>query len=167
MIWDGYNNTDKVASSTICVATIEKGLLKWANLGDSGLRIIREKKFAVKTKEQQHSFNWPYQLGNSSSDTPNSCDCGQYRLRKGDIIIIATDGLFDNLDDEEIISLTNFDHSEKQIANNLFKKTLENIENKDKVCPFVRKAIAAGQQQYEQHKGGKPDDISILVAVVR
>ncbi|WP_243018756.1 MULTISPECIES: PP2C family protein-serine/threonine phosphatase [Candidatus Cardinium] len=163
MICDGYNKTDKVASSTICVATIDKRSLRWANLGDSGLRVIRKNKFVVKTEEQQYTFNHPYQLGRHSSNRPNDCDYGEYLLAKGDIVIMATDGLFDNLDDAELISLINVDETAKAIAQRLFNQALNNSLNETKTSPFGIRAKAWGIT----HQGGKKDDIAAVVVVIK
>jgi len=170
MIRDGYHKTDKVASTTICVATIDQGHLIWANLGDSGLRVLRNKQFQVKTKEQQHIFNFPYQLGKRSMDCPDDCDRGVYRLEKRDVMIMGTDGLFDNLDGSELISLINPDHSAKEIIDRLAKKAIENSRNLNKTSPFSEKsmhALGIQSSDYKSYQGGKQDDISIVVAVVK
>lgn len=88
---------------------------------------------AKRTKEQQHFFNCPYQLSRlpmmsdlphleqrgmyklvrvmnnikpgMCSDSPDQADLTDLRVREGDLIILGTDGLFDNLFDQEIISL--------------------------------------------------------------
>ncbi|KAG5188940.1 phosphatase 2C-like domain-containing protein [Tribonema minus] len=95
---------------TACVASFDaaSGLLTGANLGDSGLAVLRrdlsKRMFvAYRTTPQQHRFNMPYQLGTNSTDTP--ADAVQFRFytRPGDVIVLATDGLFDNLFDEDIV----------------------------------------------------------------
>ena len=50
--------------STACVGVLnkEKHVLSVANLGDSGFLILRNHSVLVKSKEQQHYFNAPYQL---------------------------------------------------------------------------------------------------------
>lgn len=56
-------------ASTACVIGMDAfGRLFGINLGDSGVRIVRNGKIAFRTKEQQHFFNCPYQLGTDSSD---------------------------------------------------------------------------------------------------
>jgi serine/threonine protein phosphatase PrpC len=59
-----------VGSSTACVVVLGNDELKIANLGDCGLSIIRHNNFVFRTEEQQHSFNFPYQLGTGSIDSP-------------------------------------------------------------------------------------------------
>ena len=62
------------------------------------------------SQQQLHSFNHPYQLGwigeevkekSSFKAARDSCTTTVH-LRRGDIIIMATDGLFDNVDVDEI-----------------------------------------------------------------
>ncbi|TPX42256.1 hypothetical protein CcCBS67573_g10524 [Chytriomyces confervae] len=59
-------------------------------------------------KEQQHSFNFPYQLGSDSKDTPEK-DAGSWavKVREGDVVLIGSDGIFDNLFDEDILDIVN------------------------------------------------------------
>ena len=58
------------------------------------------------TQVQQHSFNCPYQAGSRllhpNSDCANSADCYEIVLVEGDMIVMATDGIFDNLWDKEL-----------------------------------------------------------------
>lgn len=44
--------------------------LRVANLGDCGVSIIRKDDYVFRSEEQQHSFNFPYQLGTASFDCP-------------------------------------------------------------------------------------------------
>lgn len=48
--------------------------------------------------EQQHSFNFPYQLAlpKYGGDNPDLSICGTLELQEGDIIIAGSDGLYDN-----------------------------------------------------------------------
>lgn len=60
---------DEIGASTACVIGMdEAGRIFGVNLGDSGARIIRDGKMIFRTKEQQHFFNCPYQLGTDSED---------------------------------------------------------------------------------------------------
>lgn len=68
---------------------------------------------AFVSQQQLHSFNHPYQLGwigeevkekTSFKSARDSCTTS-FHLRRGDIIIMGTDGLFDNVDVDEIAKL--------------------------------------------------------------
>src|SRR5690606_1467751 len=73
--------------STACVAVIRKGQLHVANLGDSGLMLIRptakgHDRLVFRNREQQHRFNMPYQLGTESRDLPEHAEQNQLVLSK-------------------------------------------------------------------------------------
>ena len=100
-----------------CTASIgvanSDGVLESANLGDSGLLILAPGKIAYRSEPQTHAFNTPFQLakipqkmqaqnaifGGSThfSETPKDADVEKHKLRHGDIVIFATDGVWDNL----------------------------------------------------------------------
>lgn len=68
---------------------------------------------AFVSQQQLHSFNHPYQLGwtgeelneKSSFKTARDSCTTSIHLRRGDIIIMATDGLFDNVDVDDIAKM--------------------------------------------------------------
>jgi protein phosphatase PTC7 len=85
-----------------------------ANLGDSGYLIYRNEKIIHKSKEQTHAFNTPYQLtllpdnldlNLFIKDTPEHCDFHKLELETGDVILLATDGLWDNMPDLQILEV--------------------------------------------------------------
>ena len=55
-----------VGSSTACVVVFsrETGYLHAANIGDSGFLLVRDGRVLLRSEEQQHYFNTPYQLSN-------------------------------------------------------------------------------------------------------
>lgn len=124
-------NNNIVGSSTACIAMCdgEKHQLNFSNLGDSGIIILRhidvdekrsskqrttDLKIAFVSQQQLRSFNHPFQLGWTGEDTSNentsfktaeeSCQ-NSIHIRRGDIIIMATDGLFDNVELEDIAKI--------------------------------------------------------------
>lgn len=102
----------KAGSSTASILSFDKasGQLLTANLGDSGYLIIRDHNVLFKSKELQHYFNAPYQLAvfppsmrGNISDTPDDAVTQQHELKEGDVVILATDGLFDNAYQSDIL----------------------------------------------------------------
>ena len=77
--------------------------LRVANLGDCGVSIIRKDDYIFRSEEQQHSFNFPYQLGTASFDYPSDAQQFSVKIEEGDVLIVASDGLYDNLFDDEIL----------------------------------------------------------------
>ncbi|GAC96691.1 protein phosphatase 2C [Pseudozyma hubeiensis SY62] len=100
-------------SATACILTMNSsdGTLRSANLGDSGFVILRQGtgKQGVfhASPPQQLGFNTPLQLAKlpkewaqegSISNTPKDAATWECTLQHGDLIIVGTDGLFDNVD---------------------------------------------------------------------
>ncbi|KAG2374124.1 hypothetical protein C9374_011203 [Naegleria lovaniensis] len=174
-------------STTCCVLTLDEtnGLLKSANIGDSGFLVMRRKQqtdgtpskgpyeLLYRSMPQQHYHNAPYQLAiipeylrGRFDDSPKDAVCHSLKLCNGDLIIVGTDGLFDNLYDHQIVEFVNqnLDKSEFELAKNLLLKArqiafgYENVKS----TPF--------QDQSEKngffYLGGKPDDITVVVARV-
>lgn len=94
-----------LGSSTACVLILNKenNMLYAANIGDSGFMVVRKGSIVHQSEEQTHYFNTPYQLSspfhNSDvlSDRPESADEISFPVQTGDVILVATDGVFDNL----------------------------------------------------------------------
>lgn len=67
--------------------------------------VVRKGEIVHRSEEQQHYFNTPFQLsvpppghgGNVLSDSPDSADTLSFPVKDGDVILVATDGVFDNV----------------------------------------------------------------------
>ncbi|KAI1176661.1 phosphatase 2C-like domain-containing protein [Nemania sp. FL0916] len=109
----------KAGGSTACVAVAsEDGKLEVANLGDSGFIHIRLNAVYSHSEPQTHAFNTPYQLsivprsmlaraaafgGAQLCDYPKDADVTHHDLQPGDVIIMASDGVWDNLFTHELL----------------------------------------------------------------
>jgi hypothetical protein len=51
--------------------------------------VVRNGEVFFKTKEQQHSFNFPYQLGTGSTSLPEHADIIELDVQPGDLIIVG------------------------------------------------------------------------------
>ncbi|KAI8330476.1 phosphatase 2C-like domain-containing protein [Chlamydoabsidia padenii] len=156
-----------LGSSTACLALLRHDDLRVANLGDCGISIIRHNSYVFRSEEQQHAFNFPYQLGTQSRDQPRHANVFNVKVEKGDIIVMASDGLFDNVFDMDILGLINNNSSRTRqpqvIADMLASHAKHISESRRSVdTPFQRRALSEGIPFH----GGKADDISVLVAVV-
>ncbi|KAI9295754.1 protein serine/threonine phosphatase 2C, partial [Neoconidiobolus thromboides FSU 785] len=183
----------KAGSSTACLAVIdsETSILSSINLGDSGYVVIRNGKSVYQAKETTHYFNAPYQLsiippelnkGNHILNQPKDGLLAKIQLEHGDLIVFGTDGLFDNLflnDIEMEIKVNEPDNlnqlllaSKKnqdllkgytnKVAGSLVKKARLRAKDKNKDSPFSKEAEKHGYR----FKGGKMDDITVVVALV-
>lgn len=108
--------------STACVAiATDDGHLEVANLGDSGFVHIRLNGVHNYSDPQTHAFNTPYQLsiippsmlaraaafgGAQLCDYPKDADVTNHTLKHGDIVIFASDGVWDNLFNQDILRIT-------------------------------------------------------------
>lgn len=86
----------------------------------------------------------------------------QQKLREGDWLIVATDGLYDNITDDEIVQMARENISPMDLADKLGDVACAHSLDKTYVSPFMMAAISAG----EQWQGGKTDDITIVTARV-
>jgi len=159
---DAYDqSTDVQGSSTCCIVVLDGYQLKTANLGDSGFMVIRGSNILYRSKEQQHSFNFPYQLGTGSADLPHHAVCVNLNILPGDLLIVGTDGLFDNLYDEEILEIAQRSTEPTTIAQLIAREAHEVANSKSVVSPFAKSARENG---YPLATGGKLDDITVVVA---
>jgi len=156
--------TDIQGSTTACIISICDNKLHAANLGDSGFLIIRNGSVMYKTKEQQHYFNCPYQIG-SSRDVPEDAQKIVFDdLQSGDIIVAATDGVFDNLFTDAIVKIVNesINLEPTEIAQRIASAAHTTGCDPTVFTPFQDGAQKTGQIW----QGGKLDDITCVVARV-
>lgn len=163
---EGYQYATYVqGSSTCCIAVLDGIHLNAANLGDSGFMVMRGLEVVFKTKEQQHSFNFPYQIGTGSADKPHHAQRLSIEVQPGDLIITGTDGLWDNLFTEDILEVVaNAASSDPAtIAQQIAHQAHIVANDKDILSPFSKSARSNG---YPLATGGKLDDITVIVGRV-
>jgi len=172
---------------------------------DFGTRVIK------RTDDQQHSFNCPYQLARlptpadfptlraqgktalvravqntptSRQDIPQDAQMYSMPVKEGDLLILGTDGVFDNLHDHEVCQLADIAMSPlearqvldlesgclsgigstepKNVAKAIAKAALLRSTDRSARTPFSLNAKDAGLCHY----GGKMDDITVVAAWV-
>jgi protein phosphatase PTC7 len=182
-----------------------------SNLGDCGLMVIRHMysetvgymqptsdigsarhkramQIAFLSQQQLRSFNLPYQLGysgipehNGTFEKPSDATTFSIPILPGDIIVMATDGLFDNIELDDIVEevaiwedkwfgllfLKNRHPSDEQncmddLSTMLTVKAREQSLDKTKDSPF---AILAKDNDI-LWSGGMPDDTTVVCARV-
>lgn len=158
-------------SSTVCVASLDRttGELSAANLGDSGFILIRGDDVMLRSRAQQHRFNAPYQLmltpeGNIS-DCSNMAARHDCTVETGDVLVMATDGLWDNLFEDDIVKIvkegTRIGEGPVRLAEQLVGEARRMSEQSQYMSPFSVEAKRAGLTRL----GGKTDDITVIVAI--
>lgn len=84
-------------SSTICAAEVHGRKLRGLNVGDSALVVMREGREVFATRDQQHEFNYPYQVGYKEHGDLAHAQEFSFDLIEGDVVLLASDGLWDNV----------------------------------------------------------------------
>lgn len=211
------DRTVRAGGSTACVAIARgDGTLEVANLGDSGFVQLRLNAIHNYSEPQTHAFNTPYQLsivpkkllqqtaafgGTQIGDLPKDANVSQHSLRHGDVLVFASDGVWDNLSSQDLLRVV----SKLMIDARAWMHTGEGIttgpglhqyiqaegrkgdaESMPSLQSFVAVGITSeakaasvntkmnGPFAREVHKyypnedwrGGKVDDICVVVAIV-
>lgn len=188
-------------ASTLCTANLSQdGYALINNVGDSGAMILRRttvydfdpiacamsKKpshrysLIYRTQPGTHYFNCPHQI--SLENGANSIDANMTNIRfpvmNDDLVILASDGVFDNLWDHEIVRIVNHVAREKSddmdcdlgsvVANAIADgaKARSACDNCDdaRLTPFAKEFLREHSMPFEPN--GKVDDISVCVGVV-
>ncbi|KAI0748101.1 protein serine/threonine phosphatase 2C [Daedaleopsis nitida] len=187
-------------SSTACILTLNasNGVLRAANLGDSGFLVIRSSSVIYQQRSQTHFFNCPKQLSKLPTaqkrfsracvDHPSDADLCEMKLRHGDIVIVYTDGLSDNVFPSEMVAICSLVSRQSQLSKRTITPTGESdvetsaedeevqaiaerivdyarmcMHNTKRVSPFERAAAREGMY----FRGGKVDDVTVVVAMVQ
>ncbi|KAI0319464.1 hypothetical protein OF83DRAFT_1109968 [Amylostereum chailletii] len=183
--------TPEVSEASPTEAAGCDAVIRIAHLGDCMGMLVRGEEIVWRSDEMWWSFNTPLQLGPSSRTPPSSAQLLTLPVRADDILILASDGLSDNLWDEDVLDevvrfrralLTSTAHSASQAPGLLGRRTLAGMLSEalcsrarkvsevraskplspDEEIPFARRAREEGKS----FNGGKTDDISVLVAVI-
>ncbi|XP_009782699.2 putative protein phosphatase 2C 55 [Nicotiana tabacum] len=164
---EAFLNTKAMGSSTACMLTLADDTLHAVNVGDSGFVVIRDGVIVYKSEIQQSRFNCPFQLGNSKhSNDPSVAEKISFPVKAGDIIVMGTDGLFDNVHDFQLEVVVNNgvdlweSDAPDTLAWRIAQYALENSKSTELYTPFAGECFKAGLE----HSGGKYDDITVIVA---
>lgn len=111
----------RAGASTASVGVAwDDGRVELANLGDSGSVLFRSAAVQHYSAAQTHGFNTPYQLsiipprmraqasifgGAYLEDYPRDAAVTSLHMQHGDVLMLATDGVFDNLNNQDILKL--------------------------------------------------------------
>lgn len=182
-----HNSATALGSATVIVAAGGPGgIVHVANLGDCGVRVIRDGKCTFATTDMLHRYNTPFQLAcwpqteeeeeEEESDFSDDADLYDIEVSPGDILVLASDGLFDNVFDEEVASIVSsiIDDelsaaSAERAASALTAAATAKVRNLRSRTPWVEAAARAGKLpplQRLRPRGGKMDDITVVVALV-
>ena len=162
-------------SSTLVVVTLppDENAIYTSYVGDSGYCILREQspstyRLIYESPPQQRRFNYPFQLGwGRNGDHPDVALDSKHEVKHGDLVILGTDGLFDNLKATDIATLIN-EHlksnrlDEQKVATVIAEHTYRLSLDPKHRSPFAEEASKSGVF----YRGGKSDDITVVVGRV-
>ncbi|CAE7476583.1 unnamed protein product [Symbiodinium natans] len=188
----GESHAAAYGASTVSVLCQQGNQIGVANLGDSGFMLLRKgphgMNVVMKSEEQQHSWNCPYQLTRLPKALLNrfpklqldkASDCERYtvEVKEGDLVLMFSDGLRDNLHDREVVSIVDRALPPAQadmlglldrctppetIAKALALAAQERSMDPTAKVPFVEYSKRHGFECL----GGKQDDITVVAAWV-
>ncbi|KAG6766842.1 hypothetical protein POTOM_028017 [Populus tomentosa] len=162
-----HANMKAKGSSTACIIALKSEGLHAINLGDSGFMVVRDGCTIFESPVQQHGFNFTYQLetGNGG-DLPSSGQVFTIPVAPGDVIIAGTDGLFDNLYNNEVTAVVvhaiRTGLGPEATAQKIAALARQRALDTNRQTPFSTAAQDAGYRYY----GGKLDDITVVVSYV-
>ncbi|CAA6664529.1 unnamed protein product [Spirodela intermedia] len=168
---EALSKTTAKGTSTACVLSLKGKWLHAAVLGDSGFAVVRNK-VIYRSPDQQSEFNAPYQLGKASPTSCSTLDALRITVavKTGDLVVLGTDGLFDNMYNKELegviaSSLRDGQDSPEGLARNIAEEAHKLSLEAGRESPFYLKCV----EEHGKEKcppGGKRDDITVIVARV-
>ncbi|XP_047045561.1 probable protein phosphatase 2C 71 [Lolium rigidum] len=161
------NEASSPGSSTVLIAHFDGQFLHASNIGDSGFLVVRNGKVYTKSEPMVYGFNFPHQI-EKGVDPLKLVQNYTIDLEEGDVIITATDGLFDNVYEQEAAAMISrslqADLKPTDMAEHLAARAHEVGRSGAGRSPFSDAALAVG---YLGFSGGKLDDTAVVVSIVR
>ncbi|KAK9071026.1 hypothetical protein SSX86_009594 [Deinandra increscens subsp. villosa] len=162
----GVKETNMSGSANVLVANFNGQDLHVAYIGDTGFLIIRHGTIYKKSSPLLHGFHFASQV-EESDDPLQLVEEYLIELEVGDIVVSATDGLFDNVYEREVTMIVSKSlqagMKPQEIANILATRAQEVGKSAYVRSPFSDAAQAAG---YTGYAGGKPDNVAVIVSLV-
>jgi protein phosphatase PTC7 len=178
LIENAFDQTKVGAASTILVLSLNPTTpnLETSQIGDSGFILLRKDpnrgwRVVVNYLSMQSEFNRPLQLSHDHKHTvPSKALSNSYVVKHNDVIVAGSDGLWDNLYNNQIIyeitkatsenGLINDPHA---LAHSITQLARSYSLNKNYKSPFQTHAQSHGRE----NTGGKEDDITVIVAQIQ
>ena len=118
--WQRERELSSGEVSGLAVVDRPVAMLTYPSLGDSGFVQLRLNAVHYYSNPQTHAFNTPYQLsiippkilarskifgGQPLSDYPRDASVTEHQVRHGDVLVFATDGVWDNLSSIDVLRI--------------------------------------------------------------
>jgi len=170
-------------ASTALVLALKGDKIGVASLGDSGFLLLRRTLTGMaiieRTQGQQHSWNHPYQFVRLPAslaakvpkgfkpDSTEDCERLEVQVDAGDLLLLFTDGLSDNLHEHELLEIVNRLGGTaarlgcpQALARELVLAAYKRSRDPKAQVPFTISARKEGRKIL----GGKKDDITAVAA---
>lgn len=166
------------ATAIVAVFDGESSVLNVASLGDAGVRVVRNGVVVHRTIPREHFFDCPFQFGSESSDSADEAEVVSFPVQVGDTVVMASDGLFDNVFDKDLASIVKVFGGGSaacvsRTATALATLAAKHASDGEYMAPYTLEALAHGKDvpmwqkmMGKKYSGGKLDDISVIVAQV-
>eukprot|EP00930_Biecheleria_cincta_P060568 TRINITY_DN4620_c0_g3_i4.p1 TRINITY_DN4620_c0_g3~~TRINITY_DN4620_c0_g3_i4.p1 ORF type:complete len:704 (+),score=135.51 TRINITY_DN4620_c0_g3_i4:157-2112(+) len=156
-------------------AAVSQGMETHEHGPSEGMQVV------ARSCEQQHSWNCPYQLmrlptllaeraasKSIRADTAEDCNTYQLHVQAGDLLLMYSDGLVDNLFEEEILSVVNASlQSPRELKPGMLADALAQAAWNKSLDPTAEVPFARASSAQGMHfPGGKQDDITVVAAWV-
>ena len=158
--------------------------------GSRGEEVPSPWRLVTASTEQTLGFNFPRQLGQQSSDSPKDADVYNVDVFPGDVVVLMTDGVTDNMWKSEIAMMLNSDKDLQDVVGALsagrvsrhsgalthtavwqtamtmasYATAVAHVQNKEfRPSPFE----VSAKQHGKGFEGGKPDDVTVVLGLVQ
>ena len=177
---EAARRSTSTGSSTLVVGVLDAQAneIDMCLLGDAGYMLVRPEgdslSLLYRSKDQVFSFDFPFQCG-TNGNSPHESAQTRHAVRNGDLVVLGSDGVWDNLYDEMVLDTVrgvvgrnrkgahaDVDALARAVADEAFRYS----QMADYVSPYEKGAKASGKPKYEKHRGGKEDDITVLVGEI-
>ncbi|EDQ90474.1 uncharacterized protein MONBRDRAFT_24292 [Monosiga brevicollis MX1] len=147
LLTDGVQGSSTLVSACFDGST---GALDVYNLGDSGLSVLRRRGtiggadvygVLYRTPVLEHRFGCPYQLGHhAQGDTPEAGLVKTLALQPDDIVVMGSDGLWDNLLPSDMARICSEPSSRRTLHHRLAAAAFNVSLDRNADSPFAREA---------------------------
>lgn len=145
------------ATLSLVYLSNDRHYLYVSSLGDSEVKVIRKGE-VIYSSPLQRTQNVPGQLNARRRAVADHMTLDRVRVREGDWVIVASDGLWDNVLEEEVVVL----------LKDGTKSSLTRVMNKALGRKGARRPVCRYDERIKRERcvGGREDDITIAIARV-
>lgn len=169
-----------LGSATLCIICLQRDeqRIYTASLGDCGFLVVRDGQVIQRSIHQKHTFNTPFQLASPPPihsrhfhhDLPAQAAQTSIDVEPGDLLVVGTDGLFDNLTETMILEeVCTIRISGDGILEGLHRcaRCLVDRARNAAFEPNFQSPIAKEARRYGINiVGGAPGDVTVIVGLV-